>query len=1039
MTPAAAGSGQPSMKPAPRKSIPRAGSPSGTLEEKKTGTAQRAPGSSGGSSSPSRSRLKRKDSDDDASSASSRGRSESPSSRRRDSSETGKLGSRDGREGRRSSHGRNSLDGSAAGKGKAKAAPKSKAVGKDKGKDPKELVGKNAFTALGKVKDAGFDEIEDLLHQKLMLCCKIYDFNVDGDIATQQEKEAKRQTLLELVEHLSSNSKHVYGDRLMQDAVDMISANIFRGLIIKERSPLDIIDPEEDEPYQDNAWPHLEVVYEFVLRLVGNKEIDVKVAGKYINAKFMAKLCDMFDSDDPREREVVKTILQRIYTRFISLRTAIRRVISMSYYKAAYENEMQNGIAEQLEIMSNIINGFKVPLKAEHVEVLSKVLIPLHKVRSLPVFHENLTQCCKQFCEKDSQLIPMLLRSILQIWPNSLSVKQVLFLDEVEEILAITKSAEFQKVQKELIRRLALCIVSPQSQVAERVLALWKNDTIVKLFFNNRQGVFPTVIRSLNKIQKTHWHGTVKEKTTETLKILMESDRDLFDQCSADIRKYNDEETRTERIRQQRWNKLQELFEKRGGAAAAAREAASKRKAKDTGGGSRFLRPKESLPLPKACYGVAIAWNREATMAGVELEVQTVAVDEQGEIIDAVYANKLKALSGHLVHRPGESTAGQTTYGDSVWVTLAGIPLSVRILVFFVCAHTKGQLKDAADCSVNVVDDADGKAVASFPLMPALAKGQNGASKEAPNASAANLSAVAIIKRSSHATWALVRVEEYAKQGRHFMDQLEPLVGNVVRGAIANLPKTRQKVFIPMDRYSIVDLPLASCVKWAYLGISWDLAPGAANGVTLEVSAVFFTAEGQEMGAVTSENMEKNGVRHSGANSGLLGAGFALELEKVPSEVGHIFIMGNIHMKDNNFKLVQKPSCRIIDKLGTELVRYAMSEDGGQGRGLVLARLFRETGRKRWGFQSLGAAVAGTDWSTALDDLQAICLKSPQELQAECEAIEAETMNGEHSGLETMLNGRSSSGGDGSGASETLSHMEDFRTNGKKAKRIVSL
>lgn len=40
---------------------------------------------------------------------------------------------------------------------------------------------------------------------------------------------------------------------------------------------------------------------------------------------------------------------------------------------------------------SSIINGFALPLKAEHKQFLVKVLIPLHTVRSLSLFHAQVS------------------------------------------------------------------------------------------------------------------------------------------------------------------------------------------------------------------------------------------------------------------------------------------------------------------------------------------------------------------------------------------------------------------------------------------------------------------------------------------------------------------------------------------------------------------------------------------------------------------------------------------------------------------------
>lgn len=112
----------------------------------------------------------------------------------------------------------------------------------------------------------------------------------------------------------------------------------------------------------------------------------------------------MFDSEDPRERDFLKTTLHRIYGKFLNLRSYIRRSINNVFFQFVYETERFNGIAELLEILGSIINGFALPLKEEHKLFLTRVLIPLHKVKSLSMYHPQLAYCIVQFLEKDAAL-----------------------------------------------------------------------------------------------------------------------------------------------------------------------------------------------------------------------------------------------------------------------------------------------------------------------------------------------------------------------------------------------------------------------------------------------------------------------------------------------------------------------------------------------------------------------------------------------------------------------------------------------------------
>lgn len=57
-----------------------------------------------------------------------------------------------------------------------------------------------------------------------------------------------------------------------------------------------------------------------------------------------------------------------------------------------------------LFVLPSIINGFALPLKDEHKTFLLRVLIPLHKVKSLSCYHPQLAYCVVQFLEKDPSL-----------------------------------------------------------------------------------------------------------------------------------------------------------------------------------------------------------------------------------------------------------------------------------------------------------------------------------------------------------------------------------------------------------------------------------------------------------------------------------------------------------------------------------------------------------------------------------------------------------------------------------------------------------
>ena len=60
-------------------------------------------------------------------------------------------------------------------------------------------------------------------------------------------------------------------------------------------------------------------------------------------------------------------------------------------------------------------------------------------MKSLIVYHPQLAYCVVQFLEKDSTLTEPVVMALLKHWPKTHSLKEVMFLNELEEILDVTE------------------------------------------------------------------------------------------------------------------------------------------------------------------------------------------------------------------------------------------------------------------------------------------------------------------------------------------------------------------------------------------------------------------------------------------------------------------------------------------------------------------------------------------------------------------------------------------------------------------------
>ncbi|KAI1300652.1 Serine/threonine-protein phosphatase 2A 56 kDa regulatory subunit gamma isoform [Mortierella claussenii] len=404
------------------------------------------------------------------------------------------------------------------------------------------------------------DEVAHIDRQQLFLrkigqCSVVFDFN---DASSELKgKEIKRQALTEILDYISNN-RGVITEPVYPEVVNMFATNLFRTIPPQVNPTGEAFDPEEDEPVLELAWPHLQIVYEFFLRFIESPDFNTNMAKKYIDHQFILQLLELFDSEDPRERDFLKTTLHRIYGKFLNLRAFIRRSINNVFFQFIYEKERHNGIAELLEILGSIINGFALPLKEEHKTFLTKVLLPLHKARSLTLYHPQLAYCVVQFLEKDPALTEEVVHGLLRFWPKVNSPKEVMFLNEVEEILDVIEPSEFVKIEGPLFTQIARCVSSPHFQVAERALYYWNNEYIVNLIHDNANEILPIVFQSLYKNSKTHWNRTIHGLVFNALKLFMDATPKLFDECTNHYRQARQNDRKRLQDREEVWQRLEQ-------------------------------------------------------------------------------------------------------------------------------------------------------------------------------------------------------------------------------------------------------------------------------------------------------------------------------------------------------------------------------------------------------------------------------------------------------------------------------------------------
>ncbi|KAJ2761760.1 serine/threonine-protein phosphatase 2A 56 kDa regulatory subunit delta isoform, partial [Coemansia nantahalensis] len=339
----------------------------------------------------------------------------------------------------------------------------------------------------------------------------------------------------------------------------MVSANLFRTIPPQINAFGDPFDPEEDEPREEPAWPHLCLVYHIFLRFLESGDFNNSAARPYIDQSFTTQLLELFDCEDVRERESLKTVLHRIYGKMLGMRSFIRRSINNIFLQFIYETQRHNGIAELLEILGSIINGFTVPLKDEHISFLHRVLLPLHKARPMGLYYAQLTYCTVQFLEKDPKLADTIVRALLRYWPKVNSPKEVMFVNEIEGVVDVMEPTQFTAVCQPLFQQLVRCIVSPHFQIAERTLGMWRNSYFVGLVTENKDLLLPIALSGIYRHSRSHWNRNIHNQVYQILRFFINVDEKLFERCLVDFRRLRDLERKQSKQSIGWWSKIEQL------------------------------------------------------------------------------------------------------------------------------------------------------------------------------------------------------------------------------------------------------------------------------------------------------------------------------------------------------------------------------------------------------------------------------------------------------------------------------------------------
>ncbi|KNC48760.1 serine/threonine protein phosphatase 2A [Thecamonas trahens ATCC 50062] len=365
------------------------------------------------------------------------------------------------------------------------------------------------------------DEVISLMRQ----CYVLFDF--EDPQADPQGKAHKQRALLTLAEVYGTGTDVAIDEMEYPVLLSLLRANLLferprpPGLVT-ELHAADFDFTDEPEPALLKSWPHVEVVYHIFKSFLKHPSFSVTLAKEYITRDFVAELLDLLNSYDADERNAVKDVLVVVYSTCTYLQRFLRDSIAHVILTFVYENELHAGPGELIKLVheAGMLAHFGNPPAPDGVHYISSVVFALFKSAQLIRFIDPLLDLV------NDAVLP------LAVLARTSAAKEELFLRQVGAVFDTLGPAGAlalpEPTRAAALERVALCIESPQLQVAERALNMLGTEAFEAVVNANLRSALPALIGPLYRNSRSHWDRYINSLTYDRLQAIMELDKMAF-------------------------------------------------------------------------------------------------------------------------------------------------------------------------------------------------------------------------------------------------------------------------------------------------------------------------------------------------------------------------------------------------------------------------------------------------------------------------------------------------------------------------------
>ena len=137
------------------------------------------------------------------------------------------------------------------------------------------------------------------------------------------------------------------------------------------------------------------------------------------------------------------------------------------------------------------------------------------------------------YLTKDTKLSIPLLQGLLKFWPFANSIKEILFISEVQEVIEVCVCIpdDFKPMVPRVFKKVAQCLSSDNLQTTDRMMWLFDNKMFLRIIEVNKEVAFPLLVPLVHKLSKKHWQQNIQESMESIDYILQQIDNTEYDKC----------------------------------------------------------------------------------------------------------------------------------------------------------------------------------------------------------------------------------------------------------------------------------------------------------------------------------------------------------------------------------------------------------------------------------------------------------------------------------------------------------------------------